>query len=259
MTHNLIVFICSTFIDLAEERELVLDAVRRLHLQHDAMEFFGARSNRPLETCLAEVRRSDLLAVIVGHRYGDLIPDIGLSFSQAEYEEGYRLGKPCLVYMRDENVPVLPKHVERDPVKIQKLDQWKSILRERHTISLFREGHDLALRLTADLGRVIKETEGSPQIDLAESKKAFDILSLEKPEFIDVCRQYLELARKNGYILVKIEASINYEAATRLNKVGALRVFEDTATRSSTSRHRSWERYEISSLGIEVLEILRSK
>jgi hypothetical protein len=119
------VFVCSTFSDLSQEREGVLDAIRRLKLQHDSMEFFGARANQPIETCLQEVRASDVLVVIVGHKYGTIVPELGVSFSEAEYAEGYRLNKPCLVYMRDEDVPILPRHMERDPEKLKLLEKWK--------------------------------------------------------------------------------------------------------------------------------------
>jgi hypothetical protein len=50
------VFVCSTFSDLSQEREGVLDAIRRLKLQHDSMEFFGARAEQPIERVL---RRSE--------------------------------------------------------------------------------------------------------------------------------------------------------------------------------------------------------
>ena len=43
--------------------------------------------------CLEEVRKSDLLVVIAGLKYGSLPPRM-----QAEYEAGVRLEKPCLVY-----------------------------------------------------------------------------------------------------------------------------------------------------------------
>jgi hypothetical protein len=66
MTTPLTVFLCSTYSDLTEEREAVLDAIRRLQLKHDSMEFFGARTNQPIETCLAEVRRSNIVITIVG-------------------------------------------------------------------------------------------------------------------------------------------------------------------------------------------------
>ena len=85
------VFVCSTFDDLEQEREAVLDAIRRVQQRHNAMEFFGARPGRPIDVCLDEVRKSDLLVVIVGLKYGSLPAGMGISYSQAEYEEGVRL------------------------------------------------------------------------------------------------------------------------------------------------------------------------
>jgi len=162
MQQPVTVFICSTFSDLSREREAVMDAVRRLQLQHDSMEFFGARSGQPLETCLAEVRRSDILVVIVGHRYGAIVPEKGISFSEAEYEEGRRLHKPCLVYIRNDNVPILPRLMETDPEKLRLLNRWKEALRNRHTVAAFAQGEDLAVQVAADLSRAVN--------DLAEVK-----------------------------------------------------------------------------------------
>lgn len=175
MKRNLTVFLCSTFSDLSDEREAVLDAIRKLQLQHDSMEFFGARPGVPIETCLSEVRKSDILVVIVGHRYGSLVPDLGISFSEAEYEEGFRLRKPCLVYLLDENVPVLPRNIERDPDKIRQLDRWKNLLRERHTVAPFANGHDLAVRVAADLGRTMQAVEESVKMKSTEGLTHSDV------------------------------------------------------------------------------------
>src|SRR6185312_6274046 len=146
------VFLCSTFNDLTEERKSVLEAIRRLQLQHDSMEFFGASTKLPINTCLEEVRKSDVLVVLVGHRYGNLVPKRGISFSEAEYKEGHRLRKPCLVYFKNDNVPVLPKDVERDSKKAVLLEKWKGRLGKRHTICTFAAAFDLAVQVTADLG-----------------------------------------------------------------------------------------------------------
>ena len=91
----------------------MLDPIRRVQQRHNAMEFFGAPAGRPIDACLDEVRKSDLLVVIVGLKYGSLPSGMGISYSQAEYEEGVRLGKPCLVYVRDDDVPILAKYVEQ--------------------------------------------------------------------------------------------------------------------------------------------------
>ena len=159
MTRSFTVFVCSTFSDLTQEREGVLDAIRRLKLQHDSMEFFGARAEQSIETCLDEVRSSDVLVVIVGHRYGSLAPDLGVSYSEAEYAEGFRLKKPCLVYMRDDNVPILPRHTERDPEKLRLLEKWKGTLRSRHTVATFQDGARLAVQVAADLSRTIQDLQ----------------------------------------------------------------------------------------------------
>ncbi len=157
MAERLTVFLCSTYEDLTDERDKILQAIRKLRLQHDSMEFFGARSNQPIETCLREVRQSDFLVVVVGHRYGSLVPNREVSFSEAEYIEGYELGKPCLVYMRSDDTPVLPKFVERVPENLKRLERWKSELRDRHTVVLFTDSQDLALQVSADISRTVQD------------------------------------------------------------------------------------------------------
>jgi hypothetical protein len=169
MKQTLTVFLCSTYADLTEERAAVLDAVRRLQLQHDSMEFFGARADLPIETCLSEVRQSDVLVVVGGHRYGNLVADLGISFSEAEYREGQRLGKPCLVYLRDENALISYRNVERDPEKMRLLEQWKELLSARHTVAKFTDAQSLAVQVAADPSRTVQALR---EAELARSKEA---------------------------------------------------------------------------------------
>ncbi|HEX9170176.1 MAG TPA: DUF4062 domain-containing protein, partial [Roseiarcus sp.] len=174
MSASFTMFVCSTFDDLEQEREAVLDAIRRVKQRHKAMEFFGARPGRPIDICLEEVRKSDLLVIIVGEKYGSLAPGMGISFSQAEYEEGFvRLEKPCLVYLRDDDVPILPKYVERDPDKLRLLDDWKQALNARHTVAKFPDWPRLAVQVAADIGdlllvRATSEAKGVSEAPLRE-------------------------------------------------------------------------------------------
>ena len=188
MASPLTVFLCSTYSDLIEEREGVLDAIRRLQLQHDSMEFFGARPGRPLETCLEEVRRSDVLIVVVGHRYGTVAPEIGISFSEAEYEEGFRLRKPCLVYMRADTVPVLPSNVEQDAEKIGLWRRWKQTLQTRHTVATFTDANDLAVQVAADLGRTAQSLAEGERTARAAFGAAEPALKEEINELLDGAR-----------------------------------------------------------------------
>ena len=191
------VFVCSTFDDLVEEREAVLDAIRRVQSRHNAMEFFGARPGRPIDVCLEEVGRSDLLVVIVGLKYGSLPPEMGISYSQAEYEEGARLEKPCLVYLRDDDVPILPKYVERDPDKLRLLDAWKLALNANHTVAKFETWPQLAVQVAADIGHFLLErqfgarlaetaaTKGVPEAPLREVLKRLGETEVAEAEIPD--------------------------------------------------------------------------
>jgi TIR domain/Domain of unknown function (DUF4062) len=151
VTESITVFVCSTYADLTGERSATIDTIEQLKLQHESMEFFGAKPGRPLDSCLAEVRKSNVIVVIVGHKYGSLIPGGSISFSEAEYQEGYRNKKLCLVYMRDDEVEVPATNFETDPAKLGALLAFKSTLNERHTVARFRAAKDLAERVRSDL------------------------------------------------------------------------------------------------------------
>lgn len=156
MKETLTVFLCSTYSDLVQERAAVIQAIQRLKLQHDAMEFFGARPDGVIENCLREVRGSDLLVVIVAHRYGSFVPDEKISYTEAEYREGHRLGKPCLVYFRDESVPVLPGSFETRTRGLQALRRFKKLLRSRHMVHPFKDAHELALQVAVDIAEPLE-------------------------------------------------------------------------------------------------------
>lgn len=152
------VFLCSTFADLKSEREAVLAVVEKLQHQYRAMEFFGARSGRPMEECLEEVRSCALLVVVLGHLYGSLAPGLDISYTEAEYQEGHRLAKKCLVYIRDEDAPVPGKYHEKDPLKLDRLVKFQRVLSDRHTIMPFSDAADLARKVEIDLEREARKS-----------------------------------------------------------------------------------------------------
>ncbi len=152
------VFISSTQSDLDEERKTVLDVITRFQMRHGSMEYFGARQDRPLETCLREVRRSDVVIVIIGHRYGSISRRAGTSFTESEYKEAYRFGKDCLIYFRDDSAKILPRDMEQNPKGIERLRKFKGLLLKRHTVARFVDHHDLAVIVATDLATKLAES-----------------------------------------------------------------------------------------------------
>ncbi len=91
------IFVSSLITRMEPERAAVVGAVRALG--HDAVtaETFGARPDSPQVACLAGVRGSDCVVLVLGDRYGAKQPS-GLSATHEEFREA-RDRKPVLVFI----------------------------------------------------------------------------------------------------------------------------------------------------------------
>jgi len=146
------IFVSSTYDDLREEREAIEQAL--LHMRSTTffgMEYFGSQPTTPKAFCLDLVSKSNVYIGIFAHRYGYIDPETGLSMTELEYRKAQECKIPCLIYMIDENVPVLPKEFEDDPKKIKKLKALKEELRGKQMIYFFKSSTDLVSRMMVDL------------------------------------------------------------------------------------------------------------
>jgi len=146
------VFISSTWIDLQPEREAVEKALHRVRdTAFAGMEYFGSRPETPRGASLAEVDRSHVYVGIFGHRYGSGI-------TEDEYRRARSRELPCLIYFKDEGIPVVPAHVERDAEKSARLDALKDELRRQHIVSVFHSPDHLATQVVTDLHNLLGAT-----------------------------------------------------------------------------------------------------
>lgn len=158
------VFVSSTFVDLQTHRKAVWETLATFDVTVRGMEQFGARTETPLETCLIEVDQSDIYVGIIAFRLGSIEAASGKSFTQLEYERAVELSKEVFIYLIDEeNARVPIKFIDRGESR-DKLDSFKSILRERHTVDTFTDEGDLIAKLKRDLQRHL-----SPRVPAATS------------------------------------------------------------------------------------------
>lgn len=139
------VFLSSTWEDLKAERESVEASLHRMRdTSFAGMEYFGSRPETPREVSLNEVERSDVYIGIFAHRYGSGI-------TEAEYRRAREQDLPCLIYIKDDDVPVPMVFIDRDSEKSTKLDALKRDLKAQHTVSFFKSPDNLAVQIIADL------------------------------------------------------------------------------------------------------------
>ena len=134
------VFISSTSEDLKPYRDAARDAALRAGFYPDMMEYFIAGGTmRPLGECLAKVSASDVVVVLVAHRYGwkptEAPGDGSKSATWLECEHAVSEGKEVLAFLVDEDYPWPPKLVQPDGRRLGKFKQWPAgrRFRERFT------------------------------------------------------------------------------------------------------------------------------
>lgn len=166
------IFVSSTFTDLAEHRRAVWDLLDTFDVNVRGMEAFGARTEAPLETCLAEVEQSNVYLGIIGFRLGSIDEASGKSFTQREYERAGELNLEILIYLRDENATVRLTDFDLEAVPREKLASFKRTLRENHTVDTFDGPADLATKLKRDLQRHLVPRRDEAPLDDFELSRA---------------------------------------------------------------------------------------
>jgi len=154
MTKSLHIYFCSTYRDLVNERNAVMDGMENLSNQFPNLTYFCPRSIQPLEVCKTEIAHSDILVLIVGHLQGVMAPGLDISHGEAEYLEGVAQNKTILVYFRDEKVGLYPIHFERDKSRILLLKNFKEKLSQNQSPKIFTDLTSLVKMISEDIGQI---------------------------------------------------------------------------------------------------------
>jgi len=138
-------FLSSTWIDLQLEREAIRNVLTRMEgIMLVGMEDFGSRDGTPRRVSLMEVGKCDIYIGIIAHRYGSGI-------THKEYIHARNRGMYCLIYFKDNTVPIPPSFVDTDLDKVQKLEAFKEELRRSHVVSTYLTPEKLAASIQTDL------------------------------------------------------------------------------------------------------------
>lgn len=149
------IFLSSTFRDLITDRKAVLDALQRRQQSFAAMEYFLATPKTPLATCLDELRKSDVVVVVVGLRSGSLLPDGSMTYTLAEFEQARHEHQPILGFIKNRW-----RNGETSPDKADALNRLKAGVESLATTTTFTTADNLALKVIQSLDAW--ESEGRP-------------------------------------------------------------------------------------------------
>jgi len=190
------IFVSSTFRDLAEHRRAVWELLGTFDVNVRGMEAFGARTEAPLETCLAEVEQSNVYLGIIGFRLGSINGASGKSFTQREYDRARELNLEILIYLRDENATLRLTDIDLDEAPREKLASFKRTLRENHTVDTFDGPADLVTKLKRDLERHLAPKRAEAPTDDFELSRAVASRFLLLPQSVSGSEVRVQVKKK---------------------------------------------------------------
>jgi hypothetical protein len=160
-------FISSTVTDLIEYRQVVQDVFRDLGVEYVTLD--GVLRNVPetlteADQVLAELKRSDLMVLIVGHRYGSIEPISGIGWVEAEFRAARNLGKPILAFLADDKAPFPPASIDEDRSRVER---FRTEVLSNYLVVRFRSPSDLAAKLAVALTHLIRRSVESPPATVA--------------------------------------------------------------------------------------------
>ena len=118
------VFISSTYEDLKEERNEVVQALLELDCIPCGMEYFPASNETQWEFIKRLIDDCDYYIVIVAGRYGTLDYD-GLSYTQKEYNYAISKNIPVIGFLHQNPEELTVAKTDKDPKHKKKLNEFK--------------------------------------------------------------------------------------------------------------------------------------
>lgn len=159
-------FISSTFIDLKAERLAVAKILEEAGLNINALDIKPASNSTSAKEIIKGIKESDFVILIVGHRYGAIIPNMTKSQTQSitkwEYLKAAKnFKKPVLVFFKDcpePDISLLDNPADsKYKLKLSELKKFKAQLSNEHNPKYFSTPSDLAKEVKSALIPVYRE------------------------------------------------------------------------------------------------------
>lgn len=202
------IYVSSTIEDLLHHRQAVRYEIERLGHIFVGTERLQNNGSEALTLHQNEIANCDFFVGIYAHRYGFVPSGQEKSIIEQEYDLAERLGKPCFLYVLDDEADWKPKYVDRGETG-QKLDKFKERIKAKHPIDKFKTPYDLATIVSDSIYKWTlakrekkASTSGAPERALEKYKQAIKNVYgaldvLDKRRTFSMERGYIPLSLKS--------------------------------------------------------------
>lgn len=176
------VFVSSTFDDLREERQEVIQALLGCGCIPVGMELFPAADDDTWQFIKEAIDECDYFLVIVAGRYGTCDGQ-GVSYTQKEYEYALEKQKPTIGFTHSDPGKIPSGQVDSDPGQRKKLEDFRRMVREKKLCQGWASPKELGLVVTQSIVNLKKRRPAVGWVradQVASSEATAELLQLRK-------------------------------------------------------------------------------
>lgn len=149
------VFVSSTYADLKEERQRVIQALMEMDCIPSGMELFPAADEEQWQFIKRVIDDCDYYLLIIGGRYGSTTPE-GISYTEQEYDYAIQKGirVVALLHSNPEEIPLGKS--EGDPQLRGRLDAFRQKVASNRLVKFWKKADELPGLVALSLSKTIK-------------------------------------------------------------------------------------------------------
>lgn len=149
------VFVSSTYADLKDERQRVVQTLMEMDCIPAGMELFPAADEEQWQFIRRVIDDCDYYILIIGGRYGSLTED-GISYTEKEYDYAISVGLKVLAFVheRPDDIPIGKSDV--DPDLRAKLEAFRSKVTANRLVKFWKSAAELPGMVALSLSKTIK-------------------------------------------------------------------------------------------------------
>ena len=149
------VFVSSTYADLKEERQRVIQTLMEMDCIPSGMELFPAADEEQLEFIKRVIDDCDYYLLIIGGRYGSIAND-GLSYTEQEYDYAIEKGIKVIALLHQNPDAIPMGRSESDKVLRERLSLFRQKVSSNRLVKFWNNANDLPGLVALSLSKAIK-------------------------------------------------------------------------------------------------------
>lgn len=151
------VFVSSTYTDMIDERNAVIQAIMRAGHIPLGMEAFGAANASSWKIITKTIDAADYYVLLIARRYGSVNPAVDMGYTEQEFQYAVEQGVPVLVFLLEDTASWPGHYTDTDADAVTRLKAFRARASTDRQVAFWNSKADLPFLVMTALGNAFSD------------------------------------------------------------------------------------------------------